>query len=110
MKKAIFICKPSNLTDVCSELEHAAETGRRSEPYKVLKTRKVTAAEWNSLTESFLADRDWLSAFRAALEKRPEKDLDKRGCIRVVCEGKNISLLIDTQGYDYARYVAIENS
>ena len=107
--KSIFICKPATLEEVRTELERIA-TGEREgtpETYKVIATKKVSETEWNDLTNNLLSDRAWLSAFNRKLETKANLDWSRRNCIKVSCEGKAESLLIDTQGYDYARYVAI---
>ena len=107
--KNIFICKPATLDEVRTELERITIDEREGslETYNVIATKKVSEAEWNDLTNNFLSDRPWLSAFSQKLEAKTNLNRNKRNCIKVACDGKAESLLIDTQGYDYARYVAI---
>ena len=109
--KNIFINKPGSLEEVKNELKRIAanEYEQQPEAYKVIAHKTVTEENWNSLTHGFMEDRDWLAAFSARLANRKNVDWTKRNCIRVTCEGKQEVLLIDTQGYNYARYVAIED-
>ena len=107
--KKIFICKPSTLEELRSELDRAAacKAGYEPEPCRVAAIRRLNTTEWNALTNGFLEDRDWIAAFSQRLENRPDADRSRRNCIKVTCEGQSISLLIDPQGYSYARYVAV---
>ena len=101
--KAIFISKAANLEEARKELERATT----QEAYKIIAAKKLSETEWNELTESLLSDRDWISEFNRKLAEKEQVNWNKRNCIKVTCEGKRESLLIDPQGYDYARYVAI---
>ena len=101
--KAIFISKAANLEEVRRVLEQKTT----QEACKVIATKKLSETEWNELTESLLSDRDWISEFNRKLKEKEQVNWSKRNCIKVTCEGKSKSILIDPQGYDYARYVAI---
>ena len=107
--KNIFICKSATLEELKDELERTAnhQTGYEPEAYRVKVTRKLNTAEWNDLTNGFLEDRNWIKMFNLRLADKPNTDWSKHNCIKATCEGQSISLLIDPQGYDYARYVAI---
>ena len=101
--KAIFISKAANLEEVRRVLEQKTT----QEACKVIATKKLSETEWNELTESLLSDRDWISEFNRKLKEKEQVNWSKRNCIKVTCEGKSNSILIDPQGSDYARYVAI---
>ena len=107
--KNIFICKSATLGELKEELKRTAnhQTGYEPEAYRVAATKKVSLTEWNALTNGLLEDRNWIKAFNQRLVNKPNTDWSKRNCIKVTCEGQHESLLIDPQGYDYARYVAI---
>ena len=104
--KAIFICKPATLEDVKTVSAMRKELHILPQEYTVIEERKVSTGEWDDLTRSFLEDRAWVSEFTGRLTAMPDIDWSKRNCIKVTCRGKG-SLLIDPQGYDYARYVGI---
>ena len=101
--KTVFISKPSTLEEVKMRLERTTT----QEAYKIGATKRLSETEWNALVESLLSDRDWISEFNRKLKENPRTNWSKRNCIKVTCEGKSESLLIDPQGYDYARYTAI---
>ena len=101
--KAIFISKAANLEEVRRVLEQKTT----QEACKIIATKKLSETEWSELTESLLSDRNWISEFSRKLKENPRTNWSKRNCIKVTCEGKRESLLIDPQGYDYARYTAI---
>ena len=103
--KNIFINKPMNLEEVKEQLERYPDM--EPEAYHIAATRKISPTEWDDLTSCFLDDREWLSNFSKKLQSNENTDWSKRNCIKVTCKGQPFSLLIDTQGYDYARYVAI---
>ena len=107
--KNIFICKSATLGELKDELERTAnhQTGYEPEAYRVAATKKVSLTEWEALTDEFLEDRAWIANFNRKLANKPNTDWSKRNCIKVTCEGQRESLLIDPQGYDYARYIAI---
>ena len=109
MKKAFFTCKPANLEEVKEAYERAEANGTMDilqQTYYIASRKTLNTAEWDSLTSAFLEDRDWLTGFS-------EKNYGMKGtatpCILVRCPEKKKALLIDTQGYAYARYVAIIN-
>ena len=103
--KNIFINKPMNLEEVKEQLERYPDM--ELEAYRIATTRRISPTEWDDLTSCFLDDREWLSNFSKKLQSSENTDWSKRNCIKVTCKGQPFSLLIDTQGYDYARYVAI---
>ena len=103
--KNIFICKPMNLEEIREQLKRYPDA--EPEACRIAATRRISTAEWDDLTTCFLDDREWLSDFSRKLACDESTDWSKRNCIKVTCKGRDISLLIDTQGYDYARYVAI---
>ena len=111
MPKTTFARKPSTLADVRNDMAaiHAMHRQKDQpedqEEYYIAEEIELSPGEWEDLTSSLLADRDWIEAFSA-------KDYPNDGggvpCLRVTSASSEIALLIDTQGYTYARYVAIE--
>ncbi len=104
--KAIFICKPATLEDVKTVSARQKELHILPQEYTVIEERRVSESEWQELTHSLLEDRAWLSEFTGRLTAMPDIDWSRHNCIKVTCRGRG-SLLIDPQGYDYARYVGI---
>jgi len=107
MPKTTFVRKPGCLSDVRNGADLIRQNyGPDHHPYYVAAERVISPTEWEDLTSCFLADRDWLEAF----SNQDHPDIEGApGCLRVTSPHSEIALLIDTQGYPYARYVAIES-
>ena len=108
MSKTIFVCKPGTLTEVKDGIaEHKRFFGSKGGDYYVAEERQLSNQEWQEFTNSFLTDREWISDFCAKEYPANGKQVP---CIRVTCPGSEIALIIDPQGFDYARYVGIETA
>ena len=108
MSKTIFVCKPSTLTEVKAGIaEHKRFFDSKGGDYYVAEERQLSNQEWQEFTNSFLTDREWISDFCAKEYPANGKQVP---CIRVTCPGSEIALIVDPQGFDYARYVGIETA
>ena len=108
MSKTIFVCKPSTLTEVKDGIaEHKRFFDSKGGDYYVAEERQLSNQEWQEFTNSFLTDREWISDFCAKEYPANGKQVP---CIRVTCPGSEIALIVDPQGFDYARYVGIETA
>ena len=108
MSKTIFVRKPGTLAEVKAGIaEHKRFFDSKGGDYYVAEERQLSNQEWEELTNSFLTDREWISEFNA---KEYPADGEQLPCIRVTCPGSEIALIIDPQGFDYARYVGIETA
>ena len=108
MSKTIFVCKPSTLTEVKDGIaEHKHFFDSKGGDYYVAEERQLSNQEWQEFTNSFLTDREWISDFCAKEYPANGKQVP---CIRVTCPGSEIALIVDPQGFDYARYVGIETA
>ena len=96
MKTAIFTCKPTTLKDLHNPYAMKSSDAR---PYTVTETITMTTAKYDAFG-------NWL------LESRPEF-AGKGGstpkgvttCIAIEAQGRRM-LLVNPEGYDYAREVA----
>ena len=108
MPKTIFVRKPSNLAELKSGIEECKRLfNSKGSDYYVAEELQLSNQEWERLTESFLEDR---FCFHQFSEKNLPTTEQGEPCIRVTCPSSEIALIIDTQGYDYARYVGIEEA
>ena len=106
MPKTIFARKPVDLTQLKSDIaEQKRLLNSQGDDYYVAEELQLSNQEWKRLTEDFLADR---FCFRQFSEKKLPTTEEGAPCVRVTTPGSEIALIIDTQGYDYARYVGIE--
>ena len=107
MPKTIFVRKPSNLAELKSGIEEYKRLfNSKGSDYYVAEELQLSNQEWERLTGSFLEDR---FCFHQFSEKNYPVTEEGTPCLRITCPGSEIALIIDTQGYDYARYVGIEN-
>ncbi len=108
MPKTIFARKPVNLNQLKSDVADLKRLfNSQGDAYYVAEELQLSNQEWERLTESFLEDR---CRFRQFSEKNLPDTEEGTPCIRVTCPSSEIALIIDTQGYDYARYVGIEEA
>ena len=108
MSKTIFVRKPSTLAEVKAGIaEHKRFFDSKGGDYYVAEERQLSNQEWEEFTNSFLTDREWITEFNA---KEYPADGDQIPCIRVTRPDLEIALIIDPQGFDYARYVGIETA
>ena len=107
MPTTTFVRKPVCLNDVRNGADWIRRHfGPDHHRYYIAAERVLSPIEWEHFTSNFLADRDWLEEF----SNQDHPDIERApGCLRVTCPCSEIALLIDTQGYSYARYVAIES-
>lgn len=97
--ETIFVRKPCTLADVVrgtAEI-HAIRAMRGDSGTS--DDDRCTVAEWADFTGDFFRDRDWLANFARQ---------NVGDCIRVTGDGAQLALIVDPQGYGYARYVGIE--
>ena len=105
--KTIFVRKPSNMTDVLEGIAaHKRYFDSAGENRYIAEEITLSEKEWKSLTNDFLRDRGWIAEFSA--HDYPILGNDTMPCIRVTCKSDSRVLIIDPEGYDYARYVGIE--
>ena len=106
MPRTIFARKSEDLNQLKLDLEALRRLFPSPEEtdYYVAEEKELSEPEWADLTKSLLKDRSWIKEFT---EKEP---VYKGGvpCIRATCPSSEIALIIDPQGYSYARYVGIE--
>ena len=108
MPRTFFARKPTNLKQLQSDsAELRYSFSSRGELYYVAEERELSNQEWVVFTENLLEYQGWISAFSGRNYPNGEDGIP---CLRVTTPGSEIALIIDTQGYDYARYVGIEES
>lgn len=101
MKQAQFVCKPGNVKMLSSSDFYLA-------PYEVKETLTLSNDEWESFQQHPLHDREWLGAFSERANINGWYTSDKWPCLLVRSHNeKDRAILVDTQGYSYARYAAL---
>lgn len=100
--RALFGRKISNLEELKWLSEQAESEGKRGRNYTVTKEVHLNDEEFKAFTADFLADQDWISPDDGG----PSEDGDR--CIRVINIETDEKILVNTEGFSYPRYTAIE--
>ena len=107
MSKITFVCKPCTLDDVrtgAAQIERH-HGGEAVNSYYVAEEIQLKENAFFELLENLLADRDWCREFSNRLYPMTDGAVP---AIRVSCRGSMTVLIIDPQGFDYPRYVGLE--
>ena len=108
MQKTIFVRKPIDLDAVKTGIaEQKRLFNTDGCDYYIAEEQQLSNQEWQEFTSDFLTDHAWVAAFSAKDYPVVEEEIP---CIRVTCPGSEITLIVDPQGYNYARYVGIESA
>ncbi|MDK2942178.1 MAG: hypothetical protein PWP56_1691 [Acetobacterium sp.] len=102
--KAIFARKLMNMEELREVTESAKKEGSVGTEYTVIREVGLSDLEFEKLGQDLLEDQPWI--------KESDGGNDKDGkirCIRVQNLATNERILINSEGYDYPRYTAIEN-
>lgn len=78
-----------------------ADTPKSS--YIVVETKDLPEEEWNTLTSDLTAPQSWLEGIKAIDRKNYSFNV-----VKVTSAAANFALLIDPLGYNYPRYLAID--
>jgi hypothetical protein len=97
--KAIFVRKAAGI----KALKEAISKGGKPESFVIEKQVALEVAEYKAFTESLLSDYDFIADNLNLMRK------DRNGiyhCLLVTETGGNGGILIESDGYEYARYAA----
>lgn len=86
-----FACKPYDLNDVKS----AAHCHSERQRVVIAETVNMSTAQYDAFTKSFSRSTEWLDGKGG-----------RKGSLLVKAPGR-ASLVVNPEGYDYARYVAL---
>lgn len=102
--KALFGRKISDIEELREATFYSKKEGSTGSRYVVTKEVKLTDGEFKNLTANLLADQPWISKDDGG----PNEDGDLK-CIRVINLLTGEKLLINSEGYDFPRYTALED-
>lgn len=103
MQRALFGRKVNNLKELKELTDEAKKDGLKGSAYRVVKDIKLNDTEFNIFADNFLKDQPWIS--------KEDGGADEEGrlvCIRVINAETGEKVLVDSEGYTYPRYTAIE--
>lgn len=102
-KKALFGRKIANLEDLKDLTESVLNKGEAGSSYEVTREVMLTGEEFQQFASDFLQDQPWISPEDGGSNKKGEIR-----CIRVINQETSERVLINSEGYGYPRYTALE--
>lgn len=101
--KALFGRKVLNLKELNELTKEAKEDGVIGAGYQVTKEVELSDEEFKAFSKDFLKDQPWIEK-----EDGGQNENGELKCIRVKNRETRKSILVDSEGYSYPRYTAIE--
>ncbi|HHY70165.1 MAG TPA: hypothetical protein GX519_00540 [Thermoanaerobacterales bacterium] len=101
--KALFGRKVSGLKELKELTERAIAAGKTGEAYTVTREVILSGGEFLKFAGDFLADQPWITPEDGGTDEN-----GKVRCIRVVNQETGEKVLVNTEGYNYPRYTALE--
>lgn len=101
--RALFGRKITNLEELKDLTEQAKADGARGSKYTVTKEKTLSDAEFQDFAKDFFQDHDWITSEDGG----PDEQGGNR-CIRVINAETGETVLVNNEGFTYARYTALE--
>ena len=101
--RALFGRKVLNLKELEEFTKEAKKDGMRGTAYEVIKEIELSDTEFEQFAKELWKDQMWISEEDGGFNEKGELR-----CIRVKNTKTNKSILVDSEGYTYPRYTAIE--
>ena len=103
MQRALFGRKVKDLKELKELTDEAKKDGAKGSTYIVVKENEMNDNDFKAFTDNFLKDQDWISKEDGGTEEE-----GRLVCIRVTNIETGEKVLVDSEGYTYPRYVALE--
>lgn len=101
--KALFGRKVVDLAELKALTKRDLKEGYKGQEYKVIREVSLDAKVFEAFAEDFLEDQPWITKEDGGMNKAGEIL-----CIRVINKDTGEKVLVNSEGYDYPRYTAIE--
>lgn len=101
--KAVFGRKLCDMEELKDLTERALKQGRKGQDYLVTREVELDDKEFRDFTRDFLEDQPWITKEDGGMNKEGQVH-----CIRVINKETGKRVLVNNEGYFYARYVALE--
>lgn len=102
--KALFGRKVSNLKELKEITEEAVRKGQQGQSYFVTKEVVLEDSDFHIFASDFFNDQPWITEEDGGVNKNKEVR-----CIRVINKDTGEKVLVNSEGYSYPRYTAIEH-
>lgn len=101
--RALFGRKMADIEELKDATRIAKKEGFTGSAYEVTKEVELSDLDFKEFTEDFLEDQPWIEKGDGG--SNPSGEIR---CIRVINQLTGERILVNSEGYDYPRYTAIE--
>ena len=101
--RAHFARKLNNIEELREFTAKASRKTGGGAPYVITKEISLGPEEFKAFSEDFFADQTWLTIEDGGPSKEGMR------CTRVINSETGEAVLVNNEGYSYARYTALEN-
>ncbi|QGG47296.1 DUF6329 domain-containing protein [Heliorestis convoluta] len=101
--KAIFYRKISDLNELKKLTEATLKYAQKGQPYIVTTEVILNNEDFQAFASDFLADHPWITKETGGVTPQGEER-----CIRVINEQSGQTVLVNSEGHNYARYTSLE--
>ncbi|MEK3988441.1 MULTISPECIES: hypothetical protein [Robertmurraya] len=101
--KVLFGRKVSNLAEMKEITVEAAKQGQRGQSYIVTKEVELEDTDFHNFANDFFNDQPWITKEDGGVNENREVC-----CIRVINKDTGEKVLVNSEGYSWPRYTAIE--
>ena len=98
-----FARKLNTIEELKDFTEKASGETRGGDPYTITKEISLSPEEFKAFSEDFFADQTWLTSEDGGPSKEGLR------CTRVSNSETGEAVLVNNEGFSYARYTALEN-
>ncbi len=103
--KALFGRKVYDLKELKEITQKALKEGYKGQDYIVTREVRLENEAFQEFASDFLEDQPWITKEDGGVNEKGEIR-----CIRVISKDSGEKILVNSEGYDYPRYTAIENN
>ncbi len=101
--EALFGRKIADIEELKELTQRALKEGKTGSAYEVTKEIELEDEEFQSFSRDFFKDQPWITEEDGGSNEKGEIK-----CIRVKNKGTGEIVLVDSEGYTYPRYTALE--
>ena len=103
--ESLFGRKVRNLVELKEITEKAMNRGQQGQRYIIVKEVELDYNAFRSFANDFFKDQPWITELDGGLNESGEIR-----CIRIVNKDTSDKVLVNSEGYNYPRYTAVENN
>ena len=101
--RALFGRKVCTLAELKEVTDHAIKRGQPGHPYTVTREVHLSNEDFTTFSSNLLRDQPWITKDDGGVNQE-----GKIRCIRVINQDTGDIILVNNEGFDYARYTSLE--